>query len=120
MVVAHHCTFNDAKLLVVIFCTADGKSLIPQTVGIIRRAVYIYLAPLIGLGSDQLERATVIEYNLELYHVDENKNEDDRLLISRLEIMTKEEVKHATIKLLLGPNAMTSTKWGPVLDKLAC
>ena len=116
---AHHYVFNDDTLLVVIHRTADGKSLIPHIVGVLRQAVCIYLVPLIGLGSDQVERATVIEHNLELYHVDEHKNEDAWLLISRLEHMTKEEAKHVTNKLFLGLNAMTSTKWCPVLEKLA-
>ena len=33
--------------------------------------------------------------------------------------MTREEAKHLTIKLFLDPNTMTSTQWGPVLEKLA-
>ena len=76
-----------------------------------------FFSPMIGLGGDQVERATV-EHNLEPYHVNEHKNEDAWLLISRLEDMTKEEAKHVTIKLFLGLNARTGTKWGPVLDKL--
>ena len=60
----------------VIRCTADGKSLIPHIIGVLRWAVYIYLVPLIGLGSDQVEGATFIDHNLEPYHVDEHKNKD--------------------------------------------
>ena len=77
----------------------------------------IYLVPLIGLGSDQVERATVIEHSLEPYHVDEHKNKDAWLLISCLENMIKEEAQHVSIKLFLGPNTMTSTKWGPSLGE---
>ena len=116
---AHHCAFKYDTYLAVIHCTADGKSLIPQIVGVLRRAVCIYLVLLISLGSNQVEQATIIEHNLELYHIDEHKNKDAWLLISRLENMTKEEMKHVTIKLFLLPNAMTSTKWGTVLVKLA-
>ena len=100
---AHHCAFNDNTLLAVICRTADEKSLILQIVGVLWRAVYIYLVPLIGLMSDQVEQATVIKHNLEPYHVNEPKNKGNRLLISRLENMTNEEVKHVTIKLFLGP-----------------
>ena len=64
MVGAHHCAFNDDTLLVVICRSADGKSLILHIVGILRRAVCIYLVPLNGLGSDQVEQAIVIKYNL--------------------------------------------------------
>ena len=115
----HHCAFKGNTYLVVICHTADGKSLIPQIVGILQPTVCIYLVPLIGLGSDQVERAMVIEQNIEPYHVDKHKNEDARLLITCLEQMTKEEAKYVTIKLFLGPNTMTSTRWGPVLEKLA-
>ena len=79
---AHHCAFNDNSYLFVIHRTADGKSLIPQIVGSLRWGVCIYLIPLIGLESDQVERAMVIEHNIELYHIDEHKNEDARLLIT--------------------------------------
>ena len=74
---------------------------------------------MIGLGSDQVERATVIEHNIEPYHVDEHKNKDAWLLITRLEQMTKDKAEHVTIVLFLGPNAMTSTRWGAVLEELA-
>ena len=113
---AHYCAFNDDTLLAVIRHTTDGKYLISQIVGILRRAVYIYLAD-DWSGGDQVEQSTV-EHNLKLYHVNDHKNEDARLFISRLENMTKEEAKYVTIKLLLGLTARTGTKWGPVLDKL--
>ena len=114
----HHCAFKGNTYLVVICHTADGKSLIPQIVGILQPTVCIYLVPLIGLGSDQVERATVTKHNIDPYHVDEHRNEDARLFTTRLENMTKEEAKHITITLFLGPNAMTSTRWGTVLEKL--
>ena len=57
-----------------------------------------YLVPLIGLGSDQVERATIIEHNVDPYHIDEHKNKDARLLITRLEMMTLPELRHVTIK----------------------
>ena len=74
---------------------------------------------LVGLGRNQVEKAYVMEHNVEPYHVNEHRNEDAWLLITRLEHKNKEETKHVTIKLFLGPNAMTSTGWGPVFDGLA-
>ena len=118
MVGAHHCSYYDDTYLVVIRQTAYGKSLIPQIVGSLRRGVCIYLVPLIGLGSDQVERATVIEHNIKPYHVDEHKNKDAWQLITYLLQMTPDKAKYATIALFLGPNAMTSTRWGTVLEKL--
>ena len=55
--------------------------------------MYIYLVPMIGLGSDQVEQATVIKHNLEPYQVDEHKKEGARLLMSRLDNPMKEETK---------------------------
>ena len=68
----HHCAFKDDTYLVEIFCTPDGNYLIPQIAGILRRAVCIYLVPLIGLGSDQVGKAMVIEHNIEPNHVNEH------------------------------------------------
>ena len=80
--------------------TADGKHLIPQIVSILRRAVCIYPVPLIGLGSDQVKRSTVVKHNIEPYHVNEHKDKDTWLLITRLENMTKDEAKLVTIIIL--------------------
>ena len=110
---AHHCAFKDDSYLAMICHTVDGKSLIPQIVGVLWRAVCNYLVPLIGLGSDQVKRSTVVKHNIEPYHVNEHKNADARLLTTWLKQMTKDEAKYVTIALFLGPNAMISTRWGP-------
>jgi hypothetical protein len=80
--------------------------------------VGIFLVPLSGLGSDQVERAIVIEHIIHPYHVDEHKGEDAALLVRRLSLLTLDEPKWVTIKLFLGPKPMTSLKCGPVLERL--
>ena len=47
------------------------------------------------------------------------EGEDAALLITRLSLLTVEESKWVTIKLFLGPKALSSQKWGPVLERLA-
>jgi len=74
--------------------TADGKSLIPQTVASLRGGVAIVLVPLIGLGSDQVEKSTVVEHNVEAYHADEHKGRDGDALRQRLRAMTEGEAEH--------------------------
>ena len=53
--------------------TAGGKTLILLTVALIRPKVSLVLVPLLGLGSDQVEKATVHKHNVKAYHVDEHR-----------------------------------------------
>jgi superfamily II DNA helicase RecQ len=119
LVAAHHLAFNRDTLLVVNRRTADGKTLAATLPAFLRRGVGVFLVPLVGLGSDQVERATVIDHSIQPYHLDEHKGEDAALLITRLRLLTVEESKWVTIKLFLGPKALSSQKWGPVLERLA-
>ena len=56
--------------------TAEGKSLVSLTLATIFNGLTVVLVPLIGLVSDQVEKASVPELNGEAYHVDEHKFED--------------------------------------------
>mmetsp|Transcript_36256 Transcript_36256/g.78227 ORF Transcript_36256/g.78227 Transcript_36256/m.78227 type:complete len:111 (+) Transcript_36256:69-401(+) len=55
--------------------------------------VYIYLVPLIGLGSDQVQKSSCSEHGIEAYHIDEHKREDAKMLISCLKGIDEEELK---------------------------
>jgi hypothetical protein len=120
-VAAHHCIYNDDTVLVVPRRTADGKTLVAQLSGFFRGGVILYQEPLFGLATDQVERATATEHNLEGYHGDEHKHEDQRLLIERLMSFNSdgEEAKHVVINLLIGPKLTTSNTWRPVLESIA-
>ena len=89
----HHSAFNDDSYLFVSQPTAKGKSLIPLAVNALRRGVGINLVPLIGLGSDQVEKAIFTEHNAEAYHADEHRKKDGRYLRQRLLGATDEEMK---------------------------
>ena len=71
-----HSAFGDGSYLHIIRRTADGKSMVPLTVGALRRRVIIVLVPLIGLGSDQVSKAISIKHNTEAYHINEHKGDD--------------------------------------------
>ena len=75
----HHVAFVESSL-VLIRRTADSKSLVPLTVSILRGRVTLILVPLHGLGSDQVDKATVPEHGVEVYYVDKHKYENAKLL----------------------------------------
>ena len=81
----------------------------------------MYGEPLIGLATDQVERATATEHNIEGYHADEHKNADQCLIIDRLMCFNSDgvEANHVVINLMLGPKLTTSKMWRPVLETLA-
>ena len=120
----HYLVFNRDTLLVVNRQTADSKTIDSKTLAatlptFLRRGVGVFLVPLVGLGSDQADRVTIIKHSIQPYHVNEHKGEDAALPITRLSLLTVKESKWVTIKLFLGPKALSSQKWGPVLEQLA-
>ena len=52
--------------LVVIRKTTDGMNIIPKQVGVMIPGVCVYLMPRIGLASNQVNHAYVLEHNIEL------------------------------------------------------
>ena len=76
---------------------------------------------MLGLATDQVERATSIEHNVEGHHGNEHKHEDQRLLIEPLLSFNSDskEANHVFINLLVGPKLTTSSTWQPVLETLA-
>ena len=49
-------TFNDDTIMHLISKTGSGKSAVPLTIATLRRGVTIIMVPLLGLGSDQVEK----------------------------------------------------------------
>ena len=117
----YHCITNDDTVLAVPRKTSDGKSLVVQLASFFRKGVTFYLEPLLGLASDQVDRATVEEHSMEAYHVDEHRKEDQQLLIDRLRSynVDGEETAHVSINLFIGPRAMNSNTWKTELTRLA-
>ena len=71
----HYLCFYDDPAMVLLRATADGKSLVPLTTSIIRTGVTLVLVPLHGLGSDQVDKATVLDHGVEAYYIDEHKKQ---------------------------------------------
>ena len=66
--------------MVLIRRTADGKLLVPLTVSALRGGVTLILVPLHGLGSDQVDKATVPEHGIEAYYINEHKFDNAKAL----------------------------------------
>ena len=67
----HQLAFTDNKLLYVIAKTGSGKSTIPLTAGSLLTGVTLSMVPLVGLGSDQVNKSSNYENGIELFHLDE-------------------------------------------------
>mmetsp|Transcript_15257 Transcript_15257/g.32288 ORF Transcript_15257/g.32288 Transcript_15257/m.32288 type:complete len:100 (+) Transcript_15257:682-981(+) len=78
------------------------------------------MVPLVGLGSDQVEKAWSIENNVEAYHVDEHKFGDAHALRDRLTYLTDEERDHVSIMLFMSPQSLTEgSSWLKLLERTA-
>ena len=87
----NHLAFNDDSSVVLIRRTADGKSLVPLTVSVLRGGVTLVLVPLHGLGSNQVDKAAVLEHGIEAYYVDEHMYGNAKMLEERLAQYSEEE-----------------------------
>jgi hypothetical protein len=78
------------------------------------------LVPLHGLGSDQVDKATVLDQGVEAYYIDEHKAMNAKLLTNRLKAYSSDEKDCTSIILFASPNALRSgSRWLPVLEQLA-
>eukprot|EP00956_Cyclotella_meneghiniana_P040737 scaffold203534_cov92-Cyclotella_meneghiniana.AAC.1 len=116
----NHLAFNDDSSLVLIRRTADGKSLVPLTVSVLRGGVTLVLVPLHGLGSDQVDKASVPEHGIEAYYVDEHKYGNAKLLEKRLHHYSEEEAEENSILIFASPNSLREDSgWMKVFSSLA-
>jgi len=112
--------FYDGTVMNIIAKTAFGKSVIPSTICSLRRGIAVILVPLLGLGSDQVNKTMIIEKNIESYHIDEHRLEDATLLRERLRSLTAKERENISIQLYLSPLALAEgSEWMPILRNLA-
>jgi hypothetical protein len=84
-------TFNDNTVMYLISKTGSGKSAVPLTIATLRCGITIVLVPLLGLGSDQVKKASREERGISAYHVDEHRGADGVILREWLLNMTDDE-----------------------------
>ena len=116
----NHLTFSDDASLILIRRTADGKSLVPLVTSVIKGGVSLVLVPLHGLGSDQVDKATVEELGVEAYYVDEHRFSNAKALMKRLKSLTLKETKECTIILYVSPTSLNpESDWVHIFADLA-
>ena len=101
----NHLAFGDNSSLVLVRRTADGKSLVPLTVSILRGGITLVLVPLHGLGSDQVDKATV-PCTRSPYYANEHKFSNAKMLEQRFRAYSEEEADHNSIIVFTSPNAL--------------
>ena len=111
--------FNDNSLLFLIFKTGSGKSVVPLTVASLCQGVAIILVSLVGLGSDQVNKALRPDHNIEAYDVDEFKRADGTKLRSRMKNVSDDEILVSTQILYMSRHALSKdSPWWPTLCDL--
>jgi superfamily II DNA helicase RecQ len=110
--VIHHITFQCNQLLHIIAKTGLGKSAIPQTIGSLQTGVTLSMVPLIGLGSDQVNKSQNNDNLIEAYHLDKHRGIDGKALRERLLSLHEQEANHVSIFLYALPQSLqVGTFW---------
>ena len=108
----HHLAFSKTQtILHLIRHTADGKSLVPMLTGLLRGRVSLVVVPLIGLGSDQVSKATQEQCGVYAYHADEHKGPAATLLRQRILSMGNVEMRNSTILVYISPQSFIKKEW---------
>jgi len=81
--------FLKDQMIYLIRKTREGKSRAFLSTAVILRGITMVIVPLIGRGSDQLNKATKLEHGVEAYHIGENKRAGFVALIDCLLSITK-------------------------------
>ena len=91
----------------VISKTGSGKSAAPLSITTLRCGITIVLVPLLGLGSDQVKKASREERGIRAYHVDEHRGPNGVLLRDWLMNMTDDECETSTTILFISPQSLS-------------
>ena len=78
--------------------------------GGVKHRVVIVLVPLLGLGSDQVEKSIVSDHNIESYHIDEHHGIDAKALRDRYDAMDDDEIAYTTIMVYISPSSLAINK----------
>ena len=78
------------------------------------------LVLLVGIGSNQVEQAIIIDHNVEVYHIDKHKYHNKRSLHLCLLQMTDNQIHYSPIMLCLSPHSlMKRSGWHKVIEIVA-
>ena len=100
--------------------TGSGKSAVPLTVGSLLTGITLTMVPLVGLGSDQVNKCSNDVNYIEGYHLDEHRGSDARLLRDRLISLNEDEAEYVSVFLYASPQSLQVGKfWYKTLMNLA-
>ena len=116
----HYLSFHNDGYLSMRHRTADGKSLVPLATAVLRRKVSMILVPLHGLGSDQVEKATLREKGVMAYYLDQHRRDNEDALVERLEGLSPEEASVSCTILFVSPLVLLpDSRWFGLFKSLA-
>ncbi len=87
----HDIVFSNDTSTFLIAKTGSGKSAVPLTVGSLLTGVTLTMVPLVGLGSDQVNKCSNDGNFIKGYHLDEHRGGDAQRLTKRLLSLTNTE-----------------------------
>jgi hypothetical protein len=118
----HHIAFQCNQLLYIITKTGSGKSAIPLTIGLLQTGVTLLMVPLVGLGSDQVNKKSNNDNLIEAYHLNKHRGVDGKALRVHLLSLNKQEANHVSIFLYASPQSLqVGTFWYQcLLTLLSC
>jgi superfamily II DNA helicase RecQ len=93
----HHIAFQCDQLLHIIAKTGSGKSAILLTIESLQTGVTLSMVPLVGLGSDQVNKSANNDNLIEAYHLDKNRGIDGKALRDCLLSLNEQEADHVSI-----------------------
>ena len=113
------CTSTDSSTYL-IAKTGSGKSAVPLAVGSLFTGVTLTMVPLVGLGSDQVNKCCNDDNFIEGYHLDEHRGRDAQLLKKRLLSLNEEEANYVSVFLYVSPQSLqVGSPWYRTLATLA-
>jgi len=86
--------------------TGSGKSAVPLTVGSLLTGITVTMVPLVGLGSDQVNKCSNPDNFIEGYHLDEHRGRDGGILRKRLLSVSEYEADNVSIFLYASPQSL--------------
>ena len=96
----------------------EGKSAVLQTSCLLLRGIVVCLVPLIGLGSDQVNKTKALGVGSEAYHADEFRDQDYDKLVHRLRSYSDDD--KLSIVIFISAQALRNdTRWQSTLYELA-
>ena len=116
----YHLLFKkEMEMMYLIRKTGEGKSLVLLGMATLMKGVTLSMVPLLGLGSDQSQKASETSFiGFEAHHIDEYRDEVADKLMSQLKKYSSEQ--KTAILLYISPQLLQPTsKWYSVFETLA-